>query len=71
MTTQIRISETSINDILRMAPAAGAVLNRFGLDTCCGGSLPLAAAAREAGAPLDALLAELAGVLPASYPTTR
>lgn len=48
-----------------MAPASGAVFNRFGVDLCCGGGLPLDQAAVQAGVPLDELLAALAPVLAA------
>jgi iron-sulfur cluster repair protein YtfE (RIC family) len=41
------------------------VFNRLGVDTCCGGGLPLESAAREANVPLDDLLAALAPVIPA------
>lgn len=63
MTTPDSISDRSVNDLLRAAPAAGAIFSRFGVDTCCGGALPLSEAARQAGAPLDKLVAELSGVL--------
>jgi regulator of cell morphogenesis and NO signaling len=49
----------SVNDVLRESPAAAAVLNRFGIDTCCGGSLSLAEAAASVGVPLAELLAAL------------
>ena len=49
----------TVNDLLREAPAAAAVLNRLGIDTCCGGSLSLAGAAAAAGLPLAELLAAI------------
>lgn len=49
----------SVNDVLRESPAAAAVLNRLGIDTCCGGSLSLAEAAGSIGLPLALLLAAL------------
>jgi iron-sulfur cluster repair protein YtfE (RIC family) len=49
----------SINELLVRRPAAVAVLNAYGLDTCCGGASSLADAAREAGADLWALLADV------------
>ncbi|WP_413217646.1 DUF542 domain-containing protein [Thermus oshimai] len=39
----------TVNEVLKAHPEAVALLNRLGLDTCCGGSLPLEEAAREAG----------------------
>ena len=49
----------TVNDVLRHFPDAAAVLNRFGIDTCCGGTLPLDEAAREAGVPVAELLGAL------------
>jgi regulator of cell morphogenesis and NO signaling len=49
----------TVNDLLRETPAAAAVLNRLGIDTCCGGSLSLAEAAASVGLPLAELLAAL------------
>ena len=49
----------TVNDVLRETPAAAAGLNRFGIDTCCGGSLSLAEAAASVGLPLAELLAAL------------
>jgi iron-sulfur cluster repair protein YtfE (RIC family) len=45
----------TLNEIARRHPAALAVLNDHGLDTCCGGALPLAEAARRHGLDADAL----------------
>ncbi|HJP57011.1 MAG TPA: DUF542 domain-containing protein [Gemmatimonadales bacterium] len=47
----------TVNDLLRERPEAAAVLNRLGIDTCCGGSLTLADAAASVGLPLAELLA--------------
>ncbi len=49
----------SVNDLLRHSPAAAAVLNRLGIDTCCGASLSLAEAAATVHMPLSQLLAAL------------
>ena len=59
MTTNANLASASVNEVLRMAPASGAVFNRYGVDTCCGGGLPLEQAAAEAGVPLDELLKAL------------
>lgn len=64
MTNPTTIAAASVNELLRLAPATGAVFNRFGVDTCCGGGLPLDEAAREAGVPLEELLAAIAPLIP-------
>jgi iron-sulfur cluster repair protein YtfE (RIC family) len=63
MTNHTYPASASVNEVLRAAPASGAIFNRFGVDTCCGGGLPLHEAAREAGVALDELLLALAPVL--------
>ena len=65
MTDHTPLAAASVNELLRLAPSTGAVFNRFGVDTCCGGGLPLDEAAREAGVPLDELLAAIAPLIPA------
>ena len=50
---------TTINDLVRAHPDALPVLQRFGLDACCGGPLPLGEAARRHGLALDDLLGAL------------
>lgn len=53
----------SVNDIISRHPETIAVFNRFGLDTCCGGSLSVTEAARASGAEVDALCAALRGTV--------
>jgi regulator of cell morphogenesis and NO signaling len=65
MTNHTPLSAASVNEVLRLAPDTGAVFNRFGVDTCCGGGLPLDQAAREAGVPLAELLAAIEPLIPA------
>ena len=50
----------TVNDLLRMIPESAATLNRMGIDTCCGGSLPVAEAAAGAGTTVEAIMADLA-----------
>lgn len=57
-TTNIDIVAT-VNEIVAQYPDTIAVFNRFGIDSCCGGGVPLADAARRDRADLDALLAAL------------
>jgi len=55
MTTDASLS---INEIIRRVPASIAVLNEYGIDTCCGGEISLAESAKEIGvAPEDILRA--------------
>jgi iron-sulfur cluster repair protein YtfE (RIC family) len=57
-TTNIDIV-AAVNEIIAQYPETIAVFNRFGIDSCCGGGVPLADAARRDGADFDALLAAL------------
>lgn len=59
MTSSSFPTALTVNDLLRETPAAAAVLNRLGIDTCCGGSLSLAEAAASVGLPLARLLAAI------------
>jgi regulator of cell morphogenesis and NO signaling len=49
----------TLNEIVARHPAALAVLKRYGLDTCCGGALPLRVAAEHHGLELDQITAAL------------
>jgi len=51
--------QDTLNQIITSHPEALPVLHEFGLDTCCGGALPLEEAARRHGLELDALLRAL------------
>lgn len=55
-----------VNDMVAANPATSAVFTRAGIDTCCGGGLPIAEAARRHGLDLDALVADLAKAASAS-----
>lgn len=50
---------TTVHEAMGRISGAGEVFRRFGLDTCCGGDLPLEEAARHHGVDLDRLLAAL------------
>lgn len=52
----------TLNDIVARYPQTLPVLQRFGLDTCCGGSLPLQTAVEHHGLDLDQVLAALQAV---------
>lgn len=47
---------TTVHEAMARIPGAKEVFERFGLDTCCGGGVPLATAAEQHGAELEAVL---------------
>jgi iron-sulfur cluster repair protein YtfE (RIC family) len=55
---------TTVNEVVLRAPWALPVLSRYGIDSCCGGPLQLAEAARRHGHPLEEVLAALAAAAP-------
>jgi regulator of cell morphogenesis and NO signaling len=58
-------AEMTLNQIVVLRPEAVSVLNRYGMDTCCGGGLSLKEAARRHGVELEVLLEELGDEVPA------
>ena len=56
----------SVAEIVNEHPAAGPVLARFGLDTCCGGKHPLEMAARAHKVDLAEVLRAIEAALPAA-----
>ncbi len=62
--------DTLVRDIVTDDYRAAAVLEKYGIDFCCGGAKPLAAACQEAGADSETVLRELAalGDRPADQP---
>lgn len=58
MTRTITPSMT-INEVVRKHPDTMKVFSRHGLDTCCGGHMKIDDSARNAGADLTRLLADL------------
>lgn len=61
-TTQIDKAST-VNEIVAQYPDSITVFNQFGIDSCCGGAVPLAEAAPRDGADVDELLAALQEVI--------
>ncbi|HEU4877924.1 MAG TPA: DUF542 domain-containing protein [Gemmatimonadaceae bacterium] len=61
-TTQIDKAST-VNEIVAQYPDSITVFNQFGIDSCCGGAVPLAEAAQRDGADVDELLAALQEVI--------
>lgn len=52
--------KVTVHEVLRRERGARAVFERFGLDTCCGGDLPVAVAAEHHDVDLELLLEALA-----------
>jgi regulator of cell morphogenesis and NO signaling len=52
-------AEMTVNQVVAEHPETLAVFNRFGIDACCGGALPLAEVAKKHRFDFIALLAEL------------
>jgi iron-sulfur cluster repair protein YtfE (RIC family) len=51
--------EMTVNEIITQHPSTVAVFSRHGIDSCCGGALPLAEVARKHRLDFIGLLAEL------------
>ena len=63
-------ADQQIGQIAVQLPGATAVFRRLKLDFCCGGQVPLAAAAADKGLDVNAVLAELAALQrPSDLPT--
>lgn len=62
MTTHATIisANETLNAIVAKYPAALTVFHKYGLDTCCGGTLPLATAAQHHDLDVKQVLADLA-----------
>jgi iron-sulfur cluster repair protein YtfE (RIC family) len=52
-----------VNAVLTIFPSTIPVFNRFGLDTCCGGALSVADAARAADVDAETLCSALADAI--------
>jgi regulator of cell morphogenesis and NO signaling len=57
-----------LNAIVARYPQTLPVLQRFGLDTCCGGALPLRTAAEHHNLDLDELIAALRTAVAEGHP---
>ena len=58
--------EWTVNETIRRFPVTVAVFNAFGIDACCGGSVPLSEAARRDGTDPGALVQALRDAVGAS-----
>lgn len=52
-------ADWTVNDVMRCVPSSIGLLNRFLIDTCCGGGDTLTVAAERAGLSPDELVREL------------
>lgn len=59
---QQQLASVTLADIVAKDYQAAAILERHGLDFCCGGRVSLADACRERGLKLDAIIADLSGL---------
>lgn len=50
---------TTVNAVIASFPSALPVFSSFGIDSCCGGALSVAEAARRHRVPLETLLSAL------------
>jgi iron-sulfur cluster repair protein YtfE (RIC family) len=55
----------TVKELVDREPRVRDGFARFGMDTCCGATVPIADAAARHGIELDALVAALAGTLAA------
>ncbi|MDE3054836.1 MAG: DUF542 domain-containing protein [Gemmatimonadota bacterium] len=55
----------TVKELVDREPRARDVFAQFGMDTCCGATVPIAEAAARHGIELGALVAALAGALAA------
>jgi regulator of cell morphogenesis and NO signaling len=58
-TCSVERTDQTVGQVAGRSPRALAILQRFGINHCCGANLTLAEAAAAAGADLGALLAAL------------
>lgn len=56
--TSNEVLKSTVNEVIAYCPRAVEVFARWGIDSCCGGGLPIEEAARRHGAdPADVLAA--------------
>lgn len=61
--TTRQIGDLTVNEIVRLHPATLPVFRQYGIDSCCGGALPVREAAARHGADPGALLEALAAAI--------
>ena len=68
MTTDVVTKERTLAEIVDLDTGSARVLERFGLDYCCGGRRPLGDACDEAGIDADEVVAALTDAAPQGTP---
>jgi iron-sulfur cluster repair protein YtfE (RIC family) len=58
-TTHAITAETPVNEVIRLFPTTLPIFHAAGIDSCCGGALPVEEAARRHGLDAEQLLEEL------------
>ena len=53
----------TVNEAIRLYPLTVELFNRFGIDACCGGAVPIVEAAARDGADTGALMEELLRII--------
>jgi len=61
-------ADLTVNEAIRLFPVTVAVFNHFGIDACCGGAVPVRAAALRDGADPDQVAAALLDALRGAQP---
>lgn len=51
--------QSTVNEVIQRYPATLAIFNSLGIDSCCGGALPLTTVAERHNIPLDVLRSAL------------
>lgn len=64
-------ADTQVGDLVTEKPSRGVVFEKYRIDYCCGGKVPLSEICEKKGIPLEQLLAELEEHDAKSAPTTE
>lgn len=67
--TRLQLETASLGDIVSSDVRAGAILDRYGLDYCCGGARSLAEGCAQSGVDVQRVVSDLQALDPASRET--